>query len=170
MKGICIGRRLRDYPRHVETKRSRVELRLVGIGALLVRLIAVCMAALGVLVVGAGVASAGTGYKDVCASLGQPAFCTAEFSDPFGVAVDNSGGASNGDVFGVAKEGKDVEKFNADGAPDTFTGITMKLPGRTGTSWTSRAQWVQPRGCQLRGRLLCDLPRNEPQRRRRVQS
>jgi hypothetical protein len=76
-------------------------------------LLVVCVA---VLALGAGVAGAVV-YSNGCSSLGWPVFCSAgEFSEPLGVAVDNSAGGSNGDVFVVVyTPTPEVLQFNASG-------------------------------------------------------
>ncbi len=62
-------------------------------------LLVICLAVCGALAGGAS-ASAATVYSNACSSLGWPALCTAGgLSEPVGVAVDNSSGASKGDVY-----------------------------------------------------------------------
>lgn len=80
------------------------------------RLIAICFTALGALVFGVASASAGVGYKDACASLGEPAFCKAgETPEPIGVAVDDSASSTKGDVYVVDVGHNRIDRFGAAG-------------------------------------------------------
>ncbi len=89
--------------------------------------VVVCMAALGALAVGAGEASAAPRY-----AFSPPPFGSLNLA--VGVVADNSSGLSAGDVFGVAKVGATVEKFNGLGNPVNFTefegGTTNVLTGK----------------------------------------
>jgi hypothetical protein len=93
-----------------------------------------CVAALGALAMGAGAASAVGTYKYLCTEPGAPAFCSGAgaYHDTFGVAVDNSGGEKNGDVYiaslGEGEQGN-VARFTANGAPDPFTGTNPNIEG-----------------------------------------
>ncbi len=74
---------------------------------------------LGALAVEVAPAGAAIGYTDLCPSL-ETAFCTfGTIVEPRGVAVDNSGGASAGDVWvltGIERvESKRLVKFDASG-------------------------------------------------------
>ncbi len=88
---------------------------------LLVAGIAVC----GVLGGQASVSAAAV-YSSGCSSLGWPALCTAgELTEPIGVAVDNSSGASQGDVYVVVySPTPEVLQFNANGGRTALAPIT----------------------------------------------
>ncbi len=96
------------------------------------RLVVACMVALGVLGAGAGIASASGTYQALCSA---PAICSGigGYSFPFGVAVDNSGGEDNGDVYvaSVAVEGppSSVARFTAFGQPAPFSGANPNIGG-----------------------------------------
>jgi hypothetical protein len=82
--------------------------------------------------VGVGVAVA----EPVALCQGEPAlgFCFGEglFASPFGVAVDNSGGEKNGDVYVGSiggGGGSSVGRFTATGAPDGFSGSNPNITG-----------------------------------------
>jgi hypothetical protein len=79
--------------------------------------VVVVVVSVGVLVGGVSVAFGAPVYSNGCSSLGWPALCTSgEFVEPLGVAVDNSAGASNGDVYVVVyTPTPEVLEFNANG-------------------------------------------------------
>jgi hypothetical protein len=81
---------------------------------------------LGGLVFGSVPAFAADHYEDVCASLGTPALCTVgEFTEPLGVAVDNSSGATNGDVYVVVyTPTPEVLQFTAGGERTGLAPVT----------------------------------------------
>lgn len=90
--------------------------------------IACLTAALGMLAAGAGEASA-AGYEYVC---GTPtvAFCEgSNFSNAFGLGVDNSNNAETaGDVY-VANLNGFISRFTANGARAPFTGTNANISG-----------------------------------------
>jgi hypothetical protein len=96
------------------------------------KLVVACVATLGVLGAGTGTASASGTYQALCSA---PAICSGlgGYSFPFGVAVDNSGGEDNGDVYvaSVAVEGppSSVERFTAFGQPAPFSGANPSIGG-----------------------------------------
>jgi hypothetical protein len=110
------------------------------------KLAVACLTALGTLVVGVGVAaSAEPVYAYLCGEATAPAFCSGlgEYHEPFGVAVDNSGGAKNGDVYIVSigvENQSSVGRFTPFGEPDEFTGTNSNITG------ASKNFLVFPRG------------------------
>jgi hypothetical protein len=88
-------------------------------------LLGVCVAVFGVLGSGVSVSAAAV-YSSGCSSLGWPALCTAgEFTEPIGVAVDNSPGASQGDVYMVVyRPTPELLQFNASGGRTALAPIT----------------------------------------------
>jgi hypothetical protein len=79
----------------------------------LMKLAIAAVAALGTLALGAGSAAAAPRYVYV-SSFGS-------LNLAVGAVVDNSSGPSAGDVFGVAKEGPNLQKFDKEGNPVNFT-------------------------------------------------
>lgn len=92
-----------------------------------------CLAALGMLAVGAGAASAAGTYKYLCPG---PAICGAGYSLPFGLAVDNSGGATAGDVYVANLTNGAVFRFTATGDEAPFTGANTNIAGSHLTGFT----------------------------------
>ncbi len=81
---------------------------------------------------GVATAMAGVGYKDACTSLGTPAFCAGGvFSEPVGVAVDNSSEATAGDVYAIEYNTPQVLQFNANGEKLS----TIELPAGSLPLW-----------------------------------
>jgi hypothetical protein len=90
-----------------------------------------------VAVVMAGVAAGSAVAAPVALCAPAIGFCSGEgeYQSTFGVAVDNSGGEKNGDVY-VASigggGGSSVGRFTAAGAPDGFSGFNLNITGANG--------------------------------------
>lgn len=85
-----------------------------------------CLAALGMLAAGAGSASAELGYQYLCPG---PQICSEAYSLPFGVGVDNSSGATSGDVYVANITNGKLYRFTATGAAAPFTGGNGNIEG-----------------------------------------
>jgi hypothetical protein len=75
------------------------------------------------------VAGLGTGNVEKFSGSGvpEPSFVSPELSGPWGVAVDNSGGASKGDVYVAESGGAAVDKLDSSGKP--VAGFTRIVEG-----------------------------------------
>jgi hypothetical protein len=86
-----------------------------------------CVLMLGVLAVGA-VGAGAAGYQPGCEGLESPPFC-GSLSEPFGIAVDESGNLeTTGDVYEVSLGGR-LARFNAYGEPAPFSGLNVNISG-----------------------------------------